>query len=168
MSLKTIVTHSGSFHADEALAVYMLKKLPEYATCPIVRTRDAAVIAQGLVVVDVGGEYIPESHRYDHHQRGFEITYSPKHDIKLSSAGLVYKHFGERVIESILGHVHDQSKEIVSRWIFVDSGTFKFDLGSMINSSLASMVLITVCQCIPPMSLQNIKSQLQFLLVFLD
>jgi uncharacterized UPF0160 family protein len=45
------------------------------------------------IVVDVGGVYSPETHRYDHHQRGFnEVFGSGGHDsIKLSSAGLVYK-----------------------------------------------------------------------------
>ena len=29
-TMKTIGTHSGNFHCDEALACYMLKLLPEY------------------------------------------------------------------------------------------------------------------------------------------
>lgn len=45
------------------------------------------------IVVDVGGVYSPEKHRYDHHQRGFtEVFGHGGYDkIKLSSAGLVYK-----------------------------------------------------------------------------
>lgn len=35
----------------------------------IVRTRDTAVLAECDVVVDVGGEFDPKRHRYDHHQR---------------------------------------------------------------------------------------------------
>ena len=35
----------------------------------VVRTRDPQRLAQCDVVVDVGGEYDPERHRYDHHQR---------------------------------------------------------------------------------------------------
>ena len=53
--------------------------------------------------MDVGGEYNPSTHRYDHHQRGFTETFSPSHSTKLSSAGLVYKHFGREVIASLLG-----------------------------------------------------------------
>lgn len=41
--------------------------------------------------------------RYDHHQRGFEETLNEDSDIKLSSAGLVFKHFGRRVISVIVG-----------------------------------------------------------------
>lgn len=32
-----IGTHSGTFHCDEALACYMLKRLPEYEDAEIVR-----------------------------------------------------------------------------------------------------------------------------------
>jgi urease accessory protein len=53
-------------------------------------------------VLDVGGIYDPSVHRYDHHQRGFEETFSPNHHTKLSSAGLVYKHFGKELIQQYL------------------------------------------------------------------
>ncbi|KAI9366720.1 GAMM1 protein [Zopfochytrium polystomum] len=96
---KTIATHSGAFHADESLAVFMLKTLPRVHRC---WTRDADVIAKADVVVDVGGEYVPERNRFDHHQRGFEHSFDATHTIKLSSAGLIYKHFGKQVIASIL------------------------------------------------------------------
>jgi uncharacterized UPF0160 family protein len=32
-----IATHNGIFHADEALACFMLKHLPEYQTATIIR-----------------------------------------------------------------------------------------------------------------------------------
>lgn len=35
----------------------------------IVRTRDPALLAECDIVVDVGGEFDPKRHRYDHHQR---------------------------------------------------------------------------------------------------
>lgn len=35
----------------------------------IVRTRDPEKLAACDIVVDVGGEYDPQRHRYDHHQR---------------------------------------------------------------------------------------------------
>ncbi|KAI2624965.1 metal-dependent protein hydrolase [Hypoxylon sp. NC1633] len=97
-----IGTHNGHFHADEALAVYMLRQLPTYATATLVRTRDPAVLQTCHTVVDVGGEYDPARHRYDHHQRSFSTTF-PGHQTKLSSAGLVYLHFGRAVIVSALG-----------------------------------------------------------------
>ena len=35
----------------------------------ILRTRDLELLKGCDIVVDVGGEYNPASHRYDHHQR---------------------------------------------------------------------------------------------------
>ena len=51
-----------------------------------------------VVSVDVGGKYDFEGCPcvLDHHQKGFEGTL-PGYDTKLSSAGLVYKHFGREV-----------------------------------------------------------------------
>ncbi|KAJ3312491.1 hypothetical protein HDV04_003091 [Boothiomyces sp. JEL0838] len=100
--MTTIITHSGTFHADESLAVFMLKQLPEYANAKVIRTRDAEVIKGGSIVVDVGGVYDPKTSRFDHHQRGFEETFSKDYNIKLSSAGLVYKHFGKNVLSKLL------------------------------------------------------------------
>ncbi|QKX62397.1 uncharacterized protein TRUGW13939_09556 [Talaromyces rugulosus] len=92
-----IGTHNGHFHADEALAVYLLRLLPEYDASPLVRTRDPARLSECHTVVDVGGEYEPANNRYDHHQRTFATTF-PNHNTKLSSAGLVYMHFGRAII----------------------------------------------------------------------
>ncbi|PWY66123.1 metal-dependent protein hydrolase [Aspergillus sclerotioniger CBS 115572] len=92
-----IGTHNGHFHADEALAVYLLRLLPTYSSSSLLRTRDPAQLATCHTVVDVGGEYDPASNRYDHHQRAFATTF-PNHNTKLSSAGLVYMHFGRAII----------------------------------------------------------------------
>lgn len=92
-----IGTHNGHFHADEALAVYLLRLLPAYTASSLVRTRDPALLAKCHTVVDVGGEYSPPANRYDHHQREFVTTF-PTRPTKLSSAGLVYMHFGKPII----------------------------------------------------------------------
>ncbi|KAJ2454821.1 hypothetical protein EV183_001240 [Coemansia sp. RSA 2336] len=99
---RVIGTHSGSFHCDEALACYMLRQLSEYSDAKIVRSRDPAVLETCDIVVDVGGVYDHAAKRYDHHQRGFDEQFSASHKTKLSSAGLVYKHYGKDVIRSIV------------------------------------------------------------------
>ncbi|KAJ8358947.1 hypothetical protein SKAU_G00154720 [Synaphobranchus kaupii] len=123
-----IGTHNGTFHCDEVFACFLLRQLSEYKDAEIVRTRDPAVLATCDVVVDVGGEFDPKKHRYDHHQRvptcnhtrmpkcraalcyillrSFVETFSslcPEKPwgTRLSSAGLVYLHFGRRVLEEI-------------------------------------------------------------------
>ncbi|KAL6231712.1 hypothetical protein BDW75DRAFT_219490 [Aspergillus navahoensis] len=93
----TIGTHNGHFHADEALAVYLLRLLPAYSQSPLIRTRDPALLQTCHTVVDVGGEYDAATNRYDHHQRTFNSTF-PGYKTKLSSAGLVYLHFGQNII----------------------------------------------------------------------
>ncbi|CAM4680299.1 MYG1 exonuclease isoform X1 [Caretta caretta] len=103
-----IGTHSGTFHCDEALACYLLRLLPQYRDAEIVRTREPQLLSECDVVVDVGGEYDPQKHRYDHHQRSFaQSMHCLRPDkpwkTKLSSAGLVYFHFGSQILASLLG-----------------------------------------------------------------
>lgn len=107
-----IGTHSGGFHCDEILACFMLTRLPQYKDADIVRSRDAGELAKCDVVVDVGGVYDHESHRYDHHQRSFSesmhsLCPAKKWITKLSSAGLVYCHFGHDVIAELTGRPAD-------------------------------------------------------------
>ncbi|XP_071778797.1 MYG1 exonuclease [Centroberyx gerrardi] len=106
MSAKKIGTHNGTFHCDEVLACFFLRQLPEYKDAEIIRTRDPALLAKCDIVVDVGGEFDPKRHRYDHHQRTFSESF---HSLcpekpwvtKLSSAGLVYLHFGRQVLAQL-------------------------------------------------------------------
>lgn len=99
--VKQICTHSNSFHADEALAVYMLRLLPEYKDAMVVRSRDPVQWEESDIVVDVSGQYDAKKY-FDHHQRGFEETFNDVYKTKLSSAGLVFKHFGRDIISNIL------------------------------------------------------------------
>jgi len=43
------------------------------------------------------------THRYDHHQREFQDGFGHGFTTRLSSAGLVYKHFGREVVAKLLG-----------------------------------------------------------------
>lgn len=97
--VKKLGTHSGRFHTDEILAIVMLKCLPEYKDAEIVRTRDNAELNKCDVVVDVGGVYDHWKKRYDHHQKEFNDSLDENHSIRLSSAGLIYKHYGKEVLE---------------------------------------------------------------------
>ncbi|KAH0583558.1 hypothetical protein H2248_009184 [Termitomyces sp. 'cryptogamus'] len=64
----------------------------------LIRTRDPAVLATCNIVVDVGVVYDESKQRFDHHQRGFTEVFGHGSTTKLSSAGLVYKHFGKEFI----------------------------------------------------------------------
>ncbi|KJA29213.1 hypothetical protein HYPSUDRAFT_61244 [Hypholoma sublateritium FD-334 SS-4] len=95
---KVIGTHNGTFHCDEALAVFLLRQTPTYRDASLKRTRDPAVLDTCDIVVDVGAVYDETKLRFDHHQRGFTEVFGHGFATKLSSAGLVYKHFGQEVI----------------------------------------------------------------------
>ncbi|XP_024017577.1 UPF0160 protein isoform X1 [Morus notabilis] len=95
---KRIGTHNGSFHCDEALGCFMIRLSDKFADAEIVRTRDPQVLEGLDAVLDVGGVYDPSGDRYDHHQKGFQEVFGHGFTTKLSSAGLVYKHFGKEII----------------------------------------------------------------------
>lgn len=50
-STKVIGTHSGSFHADEALGVALLRMTDEYRDADLVRTRDQAKCEYDIVPI---------------------------------------------------------------------------------------------------------------------
>ena len=86
MSFTKVVTHDTSFHADEVIAVAMLKLAGfEFE---LIRTRKPEILAEAItdkntLILDVGGNYNPEMLNFDHHQ-----------DRELqSAAGLIYGHY---------------------------------------------------------------------------
>ncbi|RXW22958.1 hypothetical protein EST38_g2897 [Candolleomyces aberdarensis] len=118
---KVIGTHSGTFHCDEALAVFLLKQTEAYRGADVVRTRDSTVLDGCDIVVDVGAVYDPAKQRFDHHQRGFSEVLGLGFTTKLSSAGLVYKHFGHEIIAKKLGvSVEDEKVNYVYKLLYRD------------------------------------------------
>eukprot|EP00933_Yihiella_yeosuensis_P036438 TRINITY_DN3018_c1_g1_i1.p1 TRINITY_DN3018_c1_g1~~TRINITY_DN3018_c1_g1_i1.p1 ORF type:complete len:348 (+),score=72.15 TRINITY_DN3018_c1_g1_i1:77-1045(+) len=145
------------------MACWLLRQLPAYASAEIVRSRDPAILKELDIIVDVGNVYDAATFRFDHHQRGFfEVMDSEPGSVasvesvtgrwktKLSSAGLVYKHFGQEIIERfaetdsetsklIWEEVYDrliESVDAIDNGIGISDGSMKFkDL-----SGLASRV----------------------------
>ncbi|XP_071873571.1 MYG1 exonuclease isoform X2 [Bombus fervidus] len=120
-----IGTHDGTFHCDEALACFMLKTLPRYKDAVIVRSRDMNILDTCDIVVDVGKEYNPSKHRYDHHMRDFNESVStvikkPGYSwtMKLSSAGLIYCHFGHEIIKHLIPEANDSDVELIFKRIY--------------------------------------------------
>lgn len=103
-----IITHSGSFHADDVFAVATVKLWLEKngsksffgkTKIDVIRTRDPKVIATGNIVVDIGGEYSPAKKIFDHHQEGGAGEH--RNGIPYSSFGLVWKEYGEGICGSL-------------------------------------------------------------------
>ncbi|KAA8893018.1 metal-dependent protein hydrolase [Sphaerosporella brunnea] len=117
-TLRRIGTHNGHFHADEALAVYILRLLPEYSDAQLLRSRDPAALEECDIIVDVQGVYDGTKH-FDHHQRTFSETFSPAYATKLSSAGLIYKHFAPTLIAQRLNKpVDDASVDLIYQKLY--------------------------------------------------
>jgi len=116
---KKIGTHDGSFHCDEALACFLLHQTDEFRDAEIIRTRNPTVLETLDILVDVGAVYDPSRHRYDHHQASFSDTFDEHHTIRLSSAGLIYKHFGRKILEKLTG-LEDELLEVIYQKTYTD------------------------------------------------
>eukprot|EP00871_Galdieria_phlegrea_P003844 jgi/Galph1/4460/GphlegSOOS_G3052.1 len=136
MSQKRIGTHNGKFHCDEALACYLLKLTNQFQGATVVRTRNDEVLATLDCLVDVGGVYNPDKLMFDHHQRGFQEAFSITSPIPLSSAGLIYKHFGREILQNILKEMDDTSIDVLYKHIYysfieeldaIDNGVNAYD-----------------------------------------
>lgn len=141
----TICTHDGPFHSDEALGCYLLKILHPKAC--IVRSRDPKVHENSDIVLDVGSIYDPKLNRYDHHQQSFTETMSSlssviKSSVRLSSAGLIYHHFGRLVLEKITGETNQRALDYLYRQLYysliqeidgIDNGIPQFESEPLYN-----------------------------------
>ena len=93
-----IITHDGSFHADDVFAVATLTRVLDSHNLEIIRTRDEGKITTGDYVLDVGFVYDEAKNRFDHHQSGKAGVRA--NGIFYSSFGLVWKKFGETIAGS--------------------------------------------------------------------
>jgi uncharacterized UPF0160 family protein len=74
--IRTIITHSGTFHADEVFAISILKFL--FGHFDIQRTNEVPskyLEDKNIFVLDIGREYNPEFLNFDHHQdKNYDAT----------------------------------------------------------------------------------------------
>ncbi|KAF3322451.1 hypothetical protein FCM35_KLT13592 [Carex littledalei] len=151
---KRVGTHNGSFHCDEALGCFLIRLTSKFASADVVRTRNPELLESLDAVLDVGGVYDPSRDRYDHHQKGFSEVFGHGFNTKLSSAGLVYKHYGKEIIAKELQR--DESDPDVQRLYLaiyksfieaidaIDNGVNQYDTDQppkyVNNTSLSSRV----------------------------
>jgi uncharacterized UPF0160 family protein len=93
--IKTIGTHNGRFHSDDVFSVALLKVL--FPTATVSRTRDLEILETLDLVLDVGGEYDVQKHRFDHHQPGGAGARA--NGINYSAFGLIWQQFGLKYCE---------------------------------------------------------------------
>ncbi len=136
---KKIITHNGSFHADDVFAVATILLAFPKEKFQIVRTRDEERVNNGDFVVDVGRVYDENILRFDHHQEGGAGKRG--NTIPYASFGLVWKKFGEKICGKNQADKID--KGLVS---FVDAGDNGVDLveekTGVSNYSISNLVSV--------------------------
>lgn len=116
----TVVTHDGSFHADDVFAVATISLLHRGAIS-IRRSRNKEDWKKADVLVDVGGEYSPEEGRFDHHQENAPAPRSS--GSPYAAFGLVWKHYGEALCGSpvIARRIEEKLVESID---IIDNGAY--------------------------------------------
>ena len=118
MNDKIIATHNGNFHADDVFSIAALRQIiPSFK---LIRTRDLELIGKADIVIDVGGEYDPDSGRFDHHQRGG----AGKRDngIPYSSFGLIWQKYGLEICQANQDVANAVDVNLVSMIDAIDCG----------------------------------------------
>jgi uncharacterized UPF0160 family protein len=119
-----VVTHPGTFHADDVFAVAALGLV--HGPLEIVRTRDEATIAAAALRVDVGGRSDPATGDFDHHQRGGAGERA--NGVRHASFGLVWRAHG-----AALAGGEDAAEAIDQRLV---QGVDANDTGQTISATL--------------------------------
>lgn len=118
MNDKTIVTHNGNFHADDVFSIAALKTI--FPLFKLIRTRDLEIIAKADIVIDVGGEYDPQTGRFDHHQRGG--AGERENGIPYSSFGLIWQKYGLEICKGDQDVANAVDAGLVSKIDAIDCG----------------------------------------------
>jgi len=118
-----IVTHSGEFHTDEVYATALLTYLFNIEDENITRTRDPVIINnsednENTIIIDVGRKYNPDKLFFDHHQTEFNDSFSEDYNIPLSSCGLIWKHYGQDIVQTYLDRNNLSKDEFVIEDIY--------------------------------------------------
>ena len=141
--MKTIVTHSGTFHADDVFAVATLQLVFGVDEVTVIRSRDAAVIAAADIVVDVGGVYDVATQRFDHHQNGAPVR---ANGIPYAAFGLVWLTYGEQVAGSAVIAAHIEKKIVLA----VDADDSAIELVDLRNPEIPTFALDQVIRSFVP------------------
>jgi len=118
MNNKIVVTHNGNFHADDVFSIAALKSI--FPSFELIRTRDSELIAKADIVVDVGGEYDPNTDRFDHHQRGG--AGERENGIPYSSFGIIWQKYGLEICQGNQDIANAVDKGLVSTIDAIDCG----------------------------------------------
>lgn len=114
-SVRRLITHSGSFHADDVFSFAILSKL--FPGAELLRTRNEAVFASATdadIIFDVGMIYDPSARRYDHHMKD-KPTRDGLHPY--SAVGMVWKAHG---LDYLRKSVDADDDTLARVWSYID------------------------------------------------
>ena len=108
-----IQTHDKRFHTDEVGAISLLNSYyaQKKKQVHLIRSRNPELLEKADVLVDVGGIYDPNTLRFDHHQKGCEEYFADGFTVKMSSIGMVWKHFGKDLLSMYI-QSHSEFSEV--------------------------------------------------------
>ena len=106
-----LITHTGTFHADEVLATVLLSKT-FLGIATVLRT--VAVPEENFtetepIIYDIGGG------KFDHHQKGGNGT--RENGVPYASAGLVWKEYGSKILCSKFNDASDAEIKFIFDYI---------------------------------------------------
>lgn len=138
-NLADLITHNGTFHADEVFATVVLSRILEKENIKLCRTSLITQKEKG-VVYDIGYG------KYDHHQPGGNGE--RENGVKYAAFGLIWKEFGKKYLKSINANNIDDvwekiDKKLVQNIDAIDNGQLgkltQFDFEIITLSGLISM-----------------------------
>lgn len=141
--MQTIVTHSGSFHPDDVLAVATVTLYLGKDEYEIIRTRDLDVIKNADWVLDVGGELDPDNRRFDHHQIS---VVGRENGIPYSSFGLIWNELGEELCGSVAIAKNIEKKLVLP----IDAADNQMTVCTPVREDLDSFELFDVINTFKP------------------
>jgi uncharacterized UPF0160 family protein len=124
-----VTTHSGTFNADDVFA-YAILKAATLGRLQLTRTRDTSLMSSADVLFDVGGTFDRATRRYDHHMRDKPLRPNGE---PFSSAGLVWRDFGEAAVRNILPSAPSEAVARIAA--IVDQGLVR-DVDLMDNGAM--------------------------------
>ena len=111
-----LITHSGTFHCDDAFAYATLRLALGLAAAgedhTLTRTRNPALIAGADIVWDVGAVHDAAHGRFDHHQRGAPTRADD--GVPFSAAGLVWQVHGAAAVRALLPSSYAKQADAVA------------------------------------------------------
>ncbi len=106
-----LITHSGTFHADEIFATIILSKIiPEITLIRVQELKEA--VKADVIVYDIGGG------KFDHHQLGGNGEH--KNGVKYAACGLIWKEYGKQVLQKY------DVEDVDYTWEYIDKNLIQF------------------------------------------